>query len=233
MPEQYSHATPATRPVPTTLFRRADLHVLPDFHGNRSPYADPHASGVISGLTLDTSFDALCRLYWRTAVAIALGARQILIHLDANGFPIDMLHVAGGHARNPLLMELYADVTGYPVSESTTEDAVLLGTAMVAATAAGWHGDLAGACRTMRQPSHVRQPDPRVRERQMEKLERLRASRDEAAVRSALDRIQQAAGGTENLVPLMLEAVKQSATLGEISDALRSVWGEYRERIVV
>ena len=48
------------------------LHVLPDFHGNRSPLADPHAVGVISGLTLDTSFDSLCRLYWRTAVAIAL-----------------------------------------------------------------------------------------------------------------------------------------------------------------
>jgi FGGY-family pentulose kinase len=42
------------------------LHVLPDFHGNRSPLADPHATGVISGLTLDRSFDGLCRLYYRT-----------------------------------------------------------------------------------------------------------------------------------------------------------------------
>ena len=48
------------------------LHVLPDFHGNRSPLADPHALGVVSGLSLDASFDSLCRLYWRTAVAIAL-----------------------------------------------------------------------------------------------------------------------------------------------------------------
>jgi FGGY-family pentulose kinase len=52
----------------------ARLHVLPDFHGNRSPRADPHAVGVISGLTLDASFDSLCRLYWRTAVGIALAA---------------------------------------------------------------------------------------------------------------------------------------------------------------
>ena len=57
---------------------RARLHVLPDFHGNRSPLADPHALGVISGLTLDSSFDALCRLYWRTCVAIAFGIRHIL-----------------------------------------------------------------------------------------------------------------------------------------------------------
>ena len=75
--------------------------------------------------------------------------------------------------------------------------------------------------------------DPTVRERQIEKLERLRDRRDPSAVSAALDAIQQAADTDENLVPLMLDAVKQSATLGEISDSLRQVWGEYRERIVV
>ncbi|MYB21370.1 MAG: methylmalonyl-CoA mutase [Chloroflexi bacterium] len=75
--------------------------------------------------------------------------------------------------------------------------------------------------------------DPSVRERQIEKLERLRDSRDASAVSASLDAIQQAASTDENLVPLMLDAVKRSATLGEISDALRSVWGEYQERIVV
>ena len=75
--------------------------------------------------------------------------------------------------------------------------------------------------------------DPTVRERQIEKLERLRDGRDQSAVSASLDAIQQAANSDENLVPLMLDAVKQSATLGEISDALRTVWGEYRERIVV
>ena len=75
--------------------------------------------------------------------------------------------------------------------------------------------------------------DPTVRERQIEKLERLRDRRDPSAVAASLDAVQQAAAADDNLVPLMLDAVKQSATLGEISDALRSVWGEYRERIVV
>ncbi len=75
--------------------------------------------------------------------------------------------------------------------------------------------------------------DPTVRERQIEKLERLRDGRDASAVSAALDAIQQAADTDENLVPLMMDAVKQAATLGEISDALRKVWGEYRERIVV
>ncbi len=75
--------------------------------------------------------------------------------------------------------------------------------------------------------------DPMVRQRQIEKLERLRDGRDASAVSASLDAIQQAAATDDNLVPLMLDAVKQSATLGEISDALRQVWGEYQERIVV
>ena len=50
-----------------------ELCVLPDFHGNRSPLADSLATGAISGLTLDSSFDSLARLYYATAVGIALG----------------------------------------------------------------------------------------------------------------------------------------------------------------
>ncbi|HEY6632337.1 MAG TPA: FGGY-family carbohydrate kinase, partial [Rhizobiaceae bacterium] len=99
------------------------LHVLPDFHGNRSPLADPHALGVISGLTLDASFDGLCRLYWRTAVGIALGVRHILDTLNAGGFVIDTLHVTGGHTKNPLLMELYADAVGCTVVEPEADEA--------------------------------------------------------------------------------------------------------------
>ncbi len=137
----------------------ARLHVLPDFHGNRSPFADPHALGVISGLTLDASFDSLCRLYWRTAVGIALGVRHILDTLNENGFVIDTLHVTGGHTKNPLLMELYADAVGCTVVEPEADEAVLLGTAALAATGAGMYVDLASACAGMRQPSRERRPN--------------------------------------------------------------------------
>ena len=141
------------------------LHVLPDFHGNRSPLADPHAVGVVSGLTLDATFDSLCRLYWRTCVGIALGVRHILDALNERGFVIDTLHVTGGHTRNPLLMELYADATGCTVVEPQAADAVLLGTGMVAATAAGLYPDLAAACAAMQQGGVARQPDPAARDR--------------------------------------------------------------------
>ncbi len=141
------------------------LHVLPDFHGNRSPFADPKALGVISGLSLESDFDSLCHLYWRTAVAIAVQVRHILDVLDARGYAIETLHVAGGHSHNPLLMELYADVSGRTVLESTAQDPTLLGVAIVAATAAGLYADLSSACSGMFQPCVHLLPDPEAKER--------------------------------------------------------------------
>ena len=135
----------------------ARLHVLPDFHGNRSPLADPHAVGVVSGLTLDSSFDSLCKLYWRTAVGIALGVRHVLEALNENGYLIDTLQVTGGHTKTPLLMELYADATGCSVIEPLADEAVLLGTGMVAATAAGLFPSLNAACLAMQQGGKTRE----------------------------------------------------------------------------
>jgi FGGY-family pentulose kinase len=139
------------------------LHVLPDFHGNRSPLGDPFALGVISGLTLDSDFDSLCRLYWRTSVSIALGVRHILETLNTRGYAIDTLHITGGHTKNAVLMELYADATGCTVVESSANDATLLGTAMVAATAAGLYPSLDLACAAMQQGGRSRVPDAAAR----------------------------------------------------------------------
>jgi methylmalonyl-CoA mutase N-terminal domain/subunit len=75
--------------------------------------------------------------------------------------------------------------------------------------------------------------DPDVARRQIEKLERVRADRNAAAVRTAIDQIAQAASGTDNLLPPILNAVRAQATLGEIAASLRSVWGEHRETSVV
>lgn len=139
------------------------LHVLPDFHGNRSPLGDPFALGVISGLTLDSDFDSLCRLYWRSCVAIALGVRHILETLNTRGYAIDTLHITGGHTKNAVLMELYADATGCTVVESAAQDATLLGMAMVAATAAGLYPSLDDACVAMQQGGRSRAPDQATR----------------------------------------------------------------------
>jgi FGGY-family pentulose kinase len=140
------------------------LHVLPDFHGNRSPLADPSALGVISGLTLDSDFDSLCRLYWRTCVGIALGVRHILETLNTRGYAIDTLHITGGHTKNAVLMDLYADATGCTVVVPSTKDATLLGMAMVAATAADLYPSLDAACAAMQQGGQERAPDPGARQ---------------------------------------------------------------------
>jgi FGGY-family pentulose kinase len=165
----------------------ARLLVLPDFHGNRSPLADPHALGVISGLTLDASLDALAGLYFATAQGIAFGTRHILDALNVEGYVIDQLHVAGGHTRNPLLMELYADATGCTVVAPLEDtDAVLLGTAMIAAAAAGLHQDLGTAASAMAQPGTSRRPDPARREAYDR---RYRAFLEMHEQRRALDRL--------------------------------------------
>jgi FGGY-family pentulose kinase len=126
-----------------------ELQVLPDFHGNRSPLADPAARGVIHGLSLDSSFDSLARLYYAAALGIALGTRHICDALDAHGYELRFLHLTGGHVANPLLLRLYADATGRTVVLPEEPDSVLLGTAIVAAAAAGLHPSLAEAARSM------------------------------------------------------------------------------------
>ncbi|MBC7104346.1 MAG: methylmalonyl-CoA mutase, partial [Firmicutes bacterium] len=71
--------------------------------------------------------------------------------------------------------------------------------------------------------------DPAVGERQVERLRRLRAERDNERVAAALARLREAARGTENLMPCFLEAVRAYATLGEMCGVLREVFGEYRQ----
>ena len=71
---------------------------------------------------------------------------------------------------------------------------------------------------------------PEMERYQKEKLARVKKERDSRRVKETLAVLKQAAQGTENLVPPILEAVRIYATLGEISDTLRDVFGEYRER---
>ncbi|MEW6140186.1 MAG: methylmalonyl-CoA mutase family protein [Thermodesulfobacteriota bacterium] len=76
-------------------------------------------------------------------------------------------------------------------------------------------------------PSNLLRVDPAVRETQMRKLAQIRSERDSHDVHSSLDELRKAALGTDNLVPPILDAVKKRATLGEICDVLRGVFGEY------
>lgn len=71
--------------------------------------------------------------------------------------------------------------------------------------------------------------DLSVGERQVARLEKMKAARDNEAVKAALEKLREAAKGTENLMPYLIDAVKTYATLGEICGVLREEFGEYKQ----
>jgi methylmalonyl-CoA mutase, N-terminal domain len=75
--------------------------------------------------------------------------------------------------------------------------------------------------------------DQSASETQLSRLATVKATRDDAAVRGALDRLRAGATGDANTMPLLLDAVRAYATLGEMCDVLRDVWGEYEEVPVI
>ena len=83
------------------------------------------------------------------------------------------------------------------------------------------------------QPIETLYINKQVAEEQVQKLERLRRERDNASVESALQALRKAAEGNGNLMPPILDAVRAYATLGEMCDVLRGVFGVYEERVQV
>ncbi len=82
-------------------------------------------------------------------------------------------------------------------------------------------------------PPPIQRIDPEGERRQIERVRRVRAERDDAVWEAALGRLEECARGGENLMPAMIDAVRAYATVGEISDRLRTAWGEHRELITV
>jgi methylmalonyl-CoA mutase N-terminal domain/subunit len=75
--------------------------------------------------------------------------------------------------------------------------------------------------------------DEALERKQVERVKALRAKRDQAKWKAALKQVEDTARGTRNLMPTIIEAVEATATVGEISDALRHVYGEYHETVVI
>jgi methylmalonyl-CoA mutase, N-terminal domain len=82
-------------------------------------------------------------------------------------------------------------------------------------------------------PPPIQRIDPDGERRQIERVRQVRAERDAATWEASLMRLEAAARGGENLMPPLIDAVKAYATVGEISDRLRTAWGEHRELITV
>ncbi len=114
-----------------------DIHILPYHHGNRSPRADAHARGIVIGLTLNQSVAEVVKHYYATIQAIAYGTRHIIEAMNEKGYDITEIYMCGGHTKNEVFLQEHADITGCDIYLPQEKEAVLLGTAILAAVAAG------------------------------------------------------------------------------------------------
>lgn len=104
-------------------------------NGNKSCLGNPRLSGMFLGLNLQTRPE---QIYRAMLEATAFGARVIVEAYRSAGVPVDEIRACGGIAgKNPLMMQIYADVLGVPISVSRCTQAPALGAAIFAASAAG------------------------------------------------------------------------------------------------
>jgi L-ribulokinase len=121
--------------------------VVLDWHnGNRSILVDHELSGLIIGLTLATRPE---HVYRALLEATAFGTRKIIEAFEGSGVPVRELVAAGGLIQNPVVMQIYADVTRRHIHLIDSGQGPALGSAMHAAVAAGVHPDIRAAAATM------------------------------------------------------------------------------------
>ncbi|MBC7366101.1 MAG: ribulokinase [Undibacterium sp.] len=126
-----------------------------DWHnGNRTILVDPLLTGALIGTTLHTT---QAEIYRALIEATAFGARAIIERIRDYGVPIDRVVCAGGIAeKNPLLMQIYADVTGCTMLVAGSAQACALGSAISAAVLAGAHKNFPTAQRKMTSLKKIR-----------------------------------------------------------------------------
>jgi D-ribulokinase len=111
------------------------LHVVPEFLGNRAPFADPHSRAVVAGLGMESNLDNLVALYVAGICGIGYGLRQILDAQSQMGVTVEQIVISGGAGRHPLVRQLLADSCGCAVLTTKAEEPVLLGSAILGAVA--------------------------------------------------------------------------------------------------
>lgn len=119
---------------------------LDSWKGNRTPHNDPHLRGAFWGISLE---HGPAHLYRAILEATAFGARQIFDRFDEYHIPVRNIIATGGGSRNPLWMQIYADVLERPITITQTTEACALGCAMGGAVAAGLYRDVREAVDNM------------------------------------------------------------------------------------
>ncbi|XUY28936.1 FGGY-family carbohydrate kinase [Agrobacterium sp. rho-8.1] len=134
------------------------LHVVPEFLGNRAPFADPHARAVIAGLGMERDFDSLVSLYVAGLCGIGYGLRQIIDTQKNAGADIEQVVISGGAGQHDLVRQILADACGKPVVATGSDEPVLLGSAILGAVASGVFTDMRSAMTSLCRVARVYTP---------------------------------------------------------------------------
>lgn len=143
------HAAEAAGSLSAAVGLAGGMIVIPDFLGNRAPHADPQARGLIAGLDMARDAESLIALYVATLTGLGYGLRQIIAASRAQGAQIEAIVLSGGAGRHPLVRQLLADAADLPVEIPGCPEPVLLGAAILGATAAGTYPDVRVAMAAM------------------------------------------------------------------------------------
>jgi L-ribulokinase len=140
------------------------LLALDWWNGCRTPLVDAELSGAVLGLTLTSEAHEIYRALLEST---AYGTRRVIETFEAGGVPIADVHACGGLAeRNPLLLQITADVAGRPIAAARVPDASAVGAAIYAAAASEGAGEMTGVIRRMgateRVLYHPREPARQV-----------------------------------------------------------------------
>ncbi|XP_015514939.1 FGGY carbohydrate kinase domain-containing protein isoform X1 [Neodiprion lecontei] len=171
-------------------FLTRNIHVWPDFHGNRSPLADVKLRGMISGLSLSSDQEDLAVLYLATIQALAYGTRHIIEALTLSGHNIETVLICGGLSQNPLFVHTQADVVGLPVLIPHERESVLLGAAILGACAAGVFPSVQDAIREMGGTANLIAPNALSKRYHQQKYEVFKKMvQDQKTYASAMDHV--------------------------------------------
>ena len=135
-----------------------DRHMLPYFHGNRSPRANPDLKGMMTGLPFNDSPEELALRYLATLQGIAYGNRHIIETMNANGYRIREILATGGGTKSKLYLQEHADASGCKIILGKEQEAVLLGSAILGAVAAGLFPSIFAAMQGMNEAGKVIYP---------------------------------------------------------------------------
>lgn len=127
------------------------------FQGNRTPYTDGQARGIIWGLSLHHGPE---HLYRAIQEGVCYGTEHILRSMRSAGLEVEEMVACGGATHSADWMQMHADVTGVPIAITQVGDAAVLGSCILAAAGAGLYDSVPAAAEAMVHRTEVLEPDP-------------------------------------------------------------------------